>query len=299
VAQAVARITSLTQYPIKSCGGMPLEHAEIDESGLRGDRLLFLIDENGEALSQRGLPRMALIRPSLVGAELSVLAPDRGALEVSVVERGESRQAKFWLDEAPAVDQGDEAAHWFSAFLGTPCRLMANAEIHPRTVPDKLREIFPVEQSRFTAVAPILLTSESSLADLNGRIAEPIGMNRFRQNLVIEGSAPFYEEWWARLRIGEMEFEKVISCERCGITQLNQETAERGVEPIRTLAKFHQQPGGIGGGIVFGVYFRPLRPGALHLGDEVTVLEAQDRFVPNDRTAVVAEEDLPVPPIDL
>jgi len=57
VAQAVARISSLTQYPIKSCGGMPLEHAEIDESGLRGDRLLFLIDENGDALSQRGLPR--------------------------------------------------------------------------------------------------------------------------------------------------------------------------------------------------------------------------------------------------
>jgi uncharacterized protein YcbX len=299
VAKTVGKISSLTQYPVKSCGGMPLEHAEIDESGLRGDRLLFLIDENGEALSQSGLPRMALIQPSLVGSELSVLAPGQGPLEVSVVDRGALRQAKFWLDEASAVDQGDEAARWFSAFLDTPCRLMANAEIHPRTVPDKLREIFPAKQSRFTAVAPILLTSESSLADLNGRIAKPIGMNRFRQNLVIEGSAPFYEEWWARLRIGDMEFEKVISCERCGITQLNQETGERGVEPIRTLAKFHQQPGGIGGGIVFGIYFRPLQPGVLHLGDEVTVLEAQGRFLPNDRTAVVAEEDLPVPPIDL
>ena len=299
MAKTVGKISSLTQYPVKSCGGMPLEHAEIDESGLRGDRLLFLVDESGDALSQSGLPRMALIRPNLVGSELSVSAPGQGPLEVSVVDRGSLRQAKFWLDEAPAVDQGDEAAHWFSTFLDTPCRLMANAEIHQRTVPDKLREIFPAEQSRFTAVAPILLTSESSLADLNGRIAKPIGMNRFRQNLAIEGSAPFYEEWWARLRIGEMEFEKVISCERCGITQLNQETAERGVEPIRTLAKFQQQPGGVGGGIVFGVYFRPLRPGVLHLGDDVTVLEAQGRFVPNDRAAVVAEEDLPVPPIDL
>jgi uncharacterized protein YcbX len=176
---------------------------------------------------------------------------------------------------------------------------MASGEIHKRTVPEKFREIFPVEQSRFTSVAPVLLTSESSLADLNGRIAKPIGMNRFRQNLVIEGSAPFYEEWWARLRIGEVEFEKVISCERCSITQLNQETAERGVEPIRTLAKFHRQPGGVGGGIVFGVYFRPLRPGVVGVGDEVVVLETQDRFIPNDPAAILADGDVPASPYEL
>jgi len=80
---------------------------------------------------------------------------------------------------------------------------------------------------------------------------------------------------------------------------VNQETAERGVEPIRTLAKYHRQPGGIGGGVVFGVYFRPLRPGVLRLGDEVSVLEVQKRFVPNDRSAVIADADLPAPPIDL
>jgi uncharacterized protein YcbX len=278
---------------------MVLERAEIDESGLRGDRLLFLIDGDGNALGQEELPRMALIQTSLVGADLSVSAPGQGSLEVPVIDRGESRQTKHWHDAAPAIDQGDEAARWFSEFLGTPCRLMASGEIHERPAPEKYRHIFPAEQSRFTAVAPILLTSEASLADLNGRIAKPIRMNRFRQNLVVEGSAPFHEEWWARLRIGDLEFEKVSSSERCSVTQLNQETAERGVEPIRTLAKYRRQPGGISGGVVFGVYFRPLGPGALNLGDEVTILEAQDRFVPNNRTAVVAEGDLPLPPSDL
>jgi uncharacterized protein YcbX len=278
---------------------MALERAEIDESGLRGDRLLFLIDENGDALGQDELPRMALIKPSIVGANLVVVAPDRDSLEHVVVDQGESRQTKHWEDEAPAIDQGDEAARWFSEFLDTPCRLMASTEIHKRPVPEKYRHIFSAEQSRFTAVAPILLTSEASLADFNGRIAKPIRMNRFRQNLVIEGSAPFHEEWWARLRIGDLEFEKVATSERCGITQLNQETAERGIEPIRTLAKYRRQPGGVDGGIVFGVYFRPLQSGVLNLGDEVTVLEAQDRFVPNDRTAVIAEGDLPHPPSDL
>ena len=299
MARTSARVSSLTQYPIKSCAGMALERAEIDASGLRGDRLLFLIDENGEALGQEELPRMALIQVSLIGANLAVVAPGRDSLEHAVVDRGEPRQTKHWHDAAPAIDQGDEAARWFSEFLDTPCRLMASGEIHKRTAPEKYRHIFPAEQSRFTAVAPILLTSEASLVDLNGRIAKPIRMNRFRQNLVVEGSAAFHEEWWVRLRIGDLEFEKVASSERCSVTQLNQETAERGVEPIRTLAKYRRQPGGIGGGVVFGVYFRPLGPGVLHLGDEVSVLETQDRFVPNDRTAIVAEADLPVPPSDL
>jgi uncharacterized protein YcbX len=228
-----------------------------------------------------------------------VVAPDRDSLELAVVDQGESRQTKHWEDEGPAIDQGDEAARWFSEFLDTQSRLMASREIHKRAAPEKYRHIFPAEQRRFTAVAPILLTSETSLADFNSRIKKPIRMNRFRQNLVVEGSAPFHEEWWARLRIGDLEFEKVASSERCGITQLNQETAERGIEPIRTLAKYRRQPGGVEGGIVFGVYFRPIGPGVLNLGDEVTVLETQDRFVPNDRTAVVAEGDMPAPPSDL
>ncbi len=299
MARPAMRISSLTQYPIKSCGGMKLEQAEIDESGLLGDRPLVVVDENGEALRQLKLPRMALIQASLIGADLSVAAPGQGSLEVRVIDQGESRNAKFWHQEAPAVDQGDEAARWFSEFLGTACRLMGSVEVHKRTVPEKYRHIFPAQQSRFTAVAPILLTSEASLADLNGRIAKPIRMNRFRQNIVVEGSAPFHEEWWARLRIGDMEFEKVASSERCSVTQLDQETAERGIEPIRTLAKYRRQPGGVDGGLVFGVYFRPLGSGVLRVGDEVAVLEAQERFVPNDRTAVIAEADLPVPPSDL
>ncbi len=101
------------------------------------------------------------------------------------------------------------------------------------------------------------------------------------------------------MRIGDLELERVSASERCSVTQVNQETAARGVEPIRTLGKYRRQPGGVEGGIVFGVYFRPLGPGALNLGDEVTVLETQNRFVPNDRTAVVAERDFPVAPSDL
>jgi uncharacterized protein YcbX len=151
---------------------MELERAEIDESGLRGDRLLFLIDENGDALGQDDLPRMALIKPSIIGADLVVAAPDRDSLELVVSDQGESRQTKHWEDEAPAIDQGDDAARWFSEYLDTPCRLMASTELHKRPVPEKYRHIFPAEQSRFTAVAPILLTSEASLSTESRRRGE-------------------------------------------------------------------------------------------------------------------------------
>ncbi|MBW2715119.1 MAG: MOSC domain-containing protein [Deltaproteobacteria bacterium] len=293
------RIASLSQYPIKGCGGMALEEAEVDDSGLRGDRLLFLVDEKGRGLGQVEHPRMVLIQARIIGADLSATAPGQGSLEVRVLEQGESRPTQHWLQKAPAVDQGDQASRWFSEILGTPCRLMGSSAVHERSAPEKYRHIFPAKQRRFTAVAPILLTSAASLDDLNGRIAKPIRMNRFRQNVVVAGGAPFHEEWWARLRIGEMEFEKVATSERCSVTQFDQETAERGIEPIRTLAKYRRQPGGVDGGLVFGVYFRPLAPGALRVGDEVTVLETQDRFVPNDRAAVLAEADLPIRPSDL
>jgi hypothetical protein len=278
---------------------MALERAELDESGLRGDRLLFVAGEDGVALTQEELPRMLLIRPKLVDRELTVEAPERAPLAVRVSERGETRHTEHWHDAATAIDQGDAAARWFSEFLGVSCRLFASDAIRARGAPERYRGIISAEQRRFAAVAPLLLTSEASLADLNARLAKPIRMERFRQNLVVAGSPAFHEEWWSRVRVGDLELERVASCERCAVTQLDPETAERGIEPIRTLAKYRRQPGGISGGIVFGVYFRPLGAGSVKRGDALRVLDVQRRFVPNDSTANVAEREAPTPPADL
>ena len=285
--------------PIDQQSLVALNQLSSDESGLRGDRLLFLIDDEGVALGQDELPRMALIRPRLVGEDLEVCAPDRSALTLALTDQGEPRDTTHLHDRAPAIDQGDRAARWFSEFLGRSCRLMANPNLRTREAPAAYSHLFSPAQSRFAAVAPILLTSEASLADLNARIAKPIRMNRLRPNVVDDGSSAFHEDRWARLRIGDLELEKVASCERRSVTQLDQETAARGIEPIRTLAKYRQQPGGIGGGIAFGIYFRPLAPGVLRLGDRVTLLESQTKFVPNDGSSVIDERDAPVPPGDV
>jgi hypothetical protein len=95
----------------------------------------------------------------------------------------------------------------------------------------------------FADAYPFLLLSEESLAELNRRLAAPLPMNRFRPNLVIRGSPAFGEDALGAFTIGEIGFRAVKPCDRCAITTTDQETAERGVEPLRTLATFRRQDG--------------------------------------------------------
>lgn len=116
--------------------------------------------------------------------------------------------------------------------------------------------------------APFLMTSESSLADLNGRLAKPLPMDRFRPNIVISGSDPFVEDTWASVRIGDIYFPVVFDCDRCSITTVDQKTAEKGVEPLRALAKFRKR----GSGVFFGTRMIPEGNGRIRIGDTVQVL---------------------------
>ncbi|MFX5634562.1 MOSC domain-containing protein, partial [Acinetobacter baumannii] len=77
-----------------------------------------------------------------------------------------------------------------------------------------------------------LLTSRQSLAELNRRLPSPIGMARFRPNIVIDGSSPFVEDTFARVRIGGSTFRGPKGCDRCVVTTIDPETAEGGVEPL-------------------------------------------------------------------
>src|SRR5262245_41910689 len=93
---------------------------------------------------------------------------------------------------------------------------------------------------------PLLLIAEESLADLNTRLAEPLPMNRFRPNVVIRGAAePYAEDGWSRVAIGEVECSLVKACARCVTTTTDQTTAERGAEPLATLARYRRVPRGV------------------------------------------------------
>jgi uncharacterized protein YcbX len=261
-------VCGLHYYPIKSCRGTSLDVAEIGPRGIVADREWMVVDASGHFLTQRELPRLALVSPRLDGGVLEVSAPDMPPLTVSRGATGERMDVTVWQDQCAAIDQGPAAADWLTAFLGVPCRLV---RIGDDTVRRADREYArPDDQVGFADGFPFLLTSHASLDDLNHRLATPLPMNRFRPNIVIDGVVPFEEDRWKRIRIDGITFGVLKPCARCVTTTVDQHTAERSHEPLRTLATFRHV---VGRGVMFGQNVVHDRTGVLHVGAEVEVLE--------------------------
>jgi hypothetical protein len=176
----------------------------------------------------------------------------------------------LWGGRGDAEDLGEHAADWFSSFLQTRCRLV-------RFPDDGFRPVDP-DYARFEArVAfadgfPVLLTSESSLKELNARMdggGGRVPMDRFRPNLVVRGSEPFEEDRWRQIRVGELVLDVVKPCARCKITTVDQITGKTGTEPLATLAGFRKRDNEV----LFGQNCVHHGPGSVRVGDEVEILE--------------------------
>ncbi len=260
------RLSGLHVYPIKSCGGISLEEAELTATGIRHDRRWMLVDGTGEFVSQRSTPKMALISTDLNDEHLTVGAPGMPDLKVPLDgEEGPRITVDIWGDVQRGVPAGKEADRWFGEFLGGVYRLVRQPEDDVRPV-DSVRAV-PEDRASFADRFPLLLISEASLEDLNDRLEEPLPMNRFRPNLVVEGCGPYAEDGWGEVRIGETGFRVAEPCRRCAITTTDQETTERGKEPLRTLATYRRW----GGGVIFGRNLIHSSFGTLRVGDTVEV----------------------------
>lgn len=270
------RLDDLLFYPIKSCRGTSLDRARVGPRGIEGDRGWMVVTPEGRFLTQRVHPRLALIEPGLGEAELEVRAPGMAVLRLERWREGPTLDVDIWRDRCHAVDQGDDAAEWFSSFLGTRVRFVRQSENADRPVdPDFART--PSDQVSLADGFPFLLIGEASLADLNARLAETLPMDRFRPNLVVAGGAPFAEDAWRVIRIGDLVFDVVKPCARCVVTTVDQDTGEKGKEPLRTLAEFRRDipgaPPGSSGNVYFGQNLIHRGRGTLTAGTEVEVLE--------------------------
>jgi uncharacterized protein YcbX len=259
-----AHLTGLNVFPLKSGAGTPLEVADLGARGLTYDREFMLVTPNGEFLSQRRFPRMALLRPSFDGVLLTVRAPATDPLVHKAVDNGMILDVTVHRKPCQGVDQGDEAAGWFSGLLGIECRLV-RFRGHRATGRGG-------GELAYADGYPLLLISAESHTELNSRLADPLPMNRFRPNLVVAGLGAFGEDSVRVLRIGEVTIELIKPCARCVLTTVDQETADKGHEPLRTLASFRN----IDGKILFGQNGIPRIGGTLRLGDPLEVLAHRD-----------------------
>ena len=257
------RVSAVYVHPIKSCAGIAIPSSLLIETGLEFDRAWMVVDEHGEMFTQRELPRMALIQPTLRHSDLVLRAPGMLALHLSLDTVEAPTRVRVWDDVVKAYDMGALAAQWFSDFLGTaakgPLRLARfDPEEQRLSEPRWTAEV--KAENQFSDGFPLLVASRASLAELNGRLAAkgvaPVTMQRFRPNLVLDGLQPWDEDHIHEIDIstgeGVVTLRLVKPCVRCSIPDIDPISAEPGAEPGLTLAGFRSDPR-MDGAITFGM----------------------------------------------
>jgi MOSC domain-containing protein len=246
-------VQELNIYPLKSCQGQMLKEMNITLEGPEGDRQWMLVDENGGFLTQRTLPKLATVQ---------VMVNEQGlnlglGKQFFVVPKNNSFKrmikVKIWNDEVEAALEPDLFSQALSQYLGMNCRLV-------RSQPTS---------KHFADGRPLLLLNSESLADLNAKLPTPVGMERFRGNIVYSGAVAFEEDEWQRIRIGDVTFTQPKKCSRCKIITIDQKTGESpSPEPLKTLASYRRD----GTKVNFGVLWVPENTGRIALGSPIEVL---------------------------
>lgn len=266
-----AVISSLYVYPVKSCGGVSVQQAILTETGLEFDRAWMVVDQRGQFLTQRELPRMALIQPQLKHYEMVLRAPGMLALHVALDAVEAAVKVRVWRDEVAAYDMGATAAQWLTNFLGCTARLVRFDPAHKRLSSRRWTgEVAALNQ--FSDGYPLLCISEASLRDLNGRLLlsgfAAVGMQRFRPNIVLgdgptppsagDGQVflPHDEDRVNVLRVctdqGLVQLKPVKPCTRCPIPNIDPTTGVASPE-VGDVLQTYRQDARAKGAVTFGM----------------------------------------------
>ncbi|MFI8321545.1 MOSC domain-containing protein [Streptomyces sp. NPDC085529] len=269
-------LRSVHVHPVKALRALDRAEAEVQPWGLAHDRRWAVVDATGTVMTQRRHPRLALAAAEpLPDGGLRLTAPDREPLLVPVPEPSVTLTTDIFDKPVETVPAGAAAAAWFSAHLETDARLVhLDAPEHRRPVDPAYAR--PGETVSLADGYPLLITSTASLDALNALVEQgdhadegPLPMTRFRPNLVVDGAAPWAEDRWTRLAVGDVTFRVAKPCARCVVTTTDQTTAERGKEPLRTLGRHRN----LGGKLVFGQLLVPEHRGTVRVGDPVKILD--------------------------
>jgi uncharacterized protein YcbX len=264
------RLTEIWIYPIKSLGGIRVKSAKVFEKGLQYDRRWMLIDSDNNFMTQRFYPKMALFKTHIKNRWLLPLKFKITYFKESIsISSNHSFIAKpikaiIWDDQVEVYEVDPHYSNWFSNRLGMQCKLVSFPENNSRLVDERYQ--INREHVSLADAYPLLLIGEQSLADLNSRLDERVPMNRFRPNLVFSGGQPYDEDKWKNFSVGKNKFRAVKPCARCVLTTVNQDTAEKGVEPLATLSKYRKE----GHKVLFGQNLIAIDHEEIHEGDEIT-----------------------------
>ncbi|RZA31148.1 MAG: MOSC domain-containing protein [Lysobacteraceae bacterium] len=247
----MATVTELLIYPIKSCAGIAVPEAQFHISGLAAqgvhDREWMLVTHDGQFLTQREYPRMALVTPRIDGDAVEVTAPGMPALRLPLAHdpAAPGKTVQIWDHNVDAADCGDTAAAWFADAIGGPCRLVRfRPDVH-RPTSTKWTSGVPAE-TRFADGYPILVIGQASLDDLNAKLVQAgrgaLPMNRFRPNLVVDGIGAFEEDYVESFVLEDLALRPVKPCARCPIPSIDQATGIARPDPLDILQAYRANP---------------------------------------------------------
>ena len=264
------RIARLFVYPVKSCAGVELTEGLLTETGLDLDRAWMVVDANGEFVTQREVPRMALVKVQLKQHEVVLRAPGMLALHLAIDSVEQPVNVRVWEDQVPAYDMGAVAAQWFTDFLGRPLRLVRFDPEHQRL--SSAQWTGGVQAAnQFQDAFALMVLSEGSLNELNRRLAQAgqpaVGIERFRPNIVLAGLEAQDEDRLDVIRIAagqEVQLRPVKPCVRCPIPDIDPATAEISPNVSAALQSYRANP---------------LVDGAVTFGMNAIVLSGQDQVL--------------------
>jgi len=261
-------VASLHIYPIKSCRSTDLERLQCDARGPVHDRRLMIVDKAGKFITQRTETRLSQVSVRREQDRLTLAGPGIESL-TTTIENGPLRPVEVWRHRGGAHAISPDADRWLSDFLRQDVALVGCPEnMHRLANPDWATQTTPIS---FVDGYPILILSEASVDDLNSRLKTPVEAMRFRPNILLRGCAPFAEDGWKTIRIGDAVIDILKPCDRCSVVSIDPASGNTSKEPLRTLATFRKSPAGI----LFGQNSATRQPATLRTGDPVEVLETR------------------------
>ncbi|HEY1492678.1 MAG TPA: MOSC N-terminal beta barrel domain-containing protein [Steroidobacteraceae bacterium] len=234
---AIATVTGLFIYPLKSARGIACTRVRLGAMGFEADRQWMLVNVHGVFLSQRTHPQLACIVPELDGGELVLHAPGLPPLRLPRRFRYERLTVRVHQDRCIGLDEGADAAEWASRAAGEAVRLVRVPAQSERRASPTFAGTVPAPMG-FADGFPVLVCNAASLADLNTRLPASIPMERFRPNVVLEGLPAWAEDRIDTLTFGEVTLRLVKPCTRCTIPSIDQRTGRASIDPTPALRQF-------------------------------------------------------------
>lgn len=264
--QAERYVSELVIYPVKSMGGVQVQKIEVLPKGLAMDRRWMLIDAQQRFITQRTLTQLCRFHTHWsIGQDFFEIEHNGERVQVPVATpSGSLLQAQVWDDAVEVIEVDAALSRWCSRQLGIACSLVAFPEPNPRPVdPD-----FALSGNDVTSLSdgyPILVIGQASLDDLNARLPQPVGMERFRPNIVVANGQPYEEDHYRHFTIGRVAMAGVKPCARCVMTTIDPATGHKGKEPLQTLHTYRN----MGNKILFGQNVIPVQTGSITVGDQL------------------------------